>query len=64
VYKCLLNRSISTLIEFGELLISLVVFFFSIDLILPSRTMALGSTQPQTEMSTRNLRGGYRAPDV
>jgi hypothetical protein len=23
-----------------------------------SRTMALGSTQPLTEMSTRNLRGG------
>jgi hypothetical protein len=28
---------------------------FSIDLI---RTMALGSTQPLTEMSTRNLPGG------
>jgi hypothetical protein len=26
-----------------------------------SRTMALGSTQPLTEMSTRNLPGGQRA---
>jgi hypothetical protein len=26
-----------------------------------SRTMALGSTQPLTEMSTRNLPGGLRA---
>jgi hypothetical protein len=26
-----------------------------------SRTMALVSTQPPTEMSTRNLPGGYRA---
>jgi hypothetical protein len=31
------------------------VTYFSIDLILPSRIMALGSTQPLTEMSTRNL---------
>jgi hypothetical protein len=31
---------------------------FWIDLILHSRTMALGSTQPLTEMSTRNLPGG------
>jgi hypothetical protein len=30
---------------------------FSIDLILPNHTMALGSTQPITEMSTRNLPG-------
>jgi hypothetical protein len=30
---------------------------FSIDLILPAATMALGSTQPLTEMSTRNLLG-------
>jgi hypothetical protein len=27
---------------------------------LPSRTMALGSTQPLTEMSTRNLPGGKK----
>jgi hypothetical protein len=27
-----------------------------------SRTMALGSTQPLTEMSTRNLPGGKRRP--
>jgi hypothetical protein len=27
-----------------------------------SRTMALGSTQPLTEMSTRNLRGGKGRP--
>jgi hypothetical protein len=30
---------------------------FSIDLILPSRIVALGSTQPLTEMSARNLPG-------
>jgi hypothetical protein len=27
-----------------------------------SRTMALGSTQPLTEMSTRNLPGGKKQP--
>jgi hypothetical protein len=27
-----------------------------------SRTMALGSTQPLTEMSTRNLPGGKKRP--
>jgi hypothetical protein len=27
-----------------------------------SRTMALGSTQPPTEMSTRNLNGGKKCP--
>jgi hypothetical protein len=27
-----------------------------------SRTMALGSTQPLTEMSTRNLTGGKKLP--
>jgi hypothetical protein len=27
-----------------------------------SRTMALGSTQPLTEMSTRNLPGGNKRP--
>jgi hypothetical protein len=32
---------------------------FSVDLI---RTMALGSTQPLTEMSTRNLPGGKGRP--
>jgi hypothetical protein len=35
---------------------------FSIDLILPARTMALGSTQPLTEMSTRNLPGSKGRP--
>jgi hypothetical protein len=35
---------------------------FSIDLILSSRTMALGSTQPLTEMSIRNLPGGKGQP--
>jgi hypothetical protein len=34
-----------------------VIFFFN-RLNLSSRTMALGSTQPLTEMSTRNLPGG------
>jgi hypothetical protein len=29
---------------------------------LSSRTMALGSTQPLTEMSTRNLSGGKKRP--
>jgi hypothetical protein len=28
----------------------------------PSRTMALGSTQPLTEMSTRNRPGGKKRP--
>jgi hypothetical protein len=28
-----------------------------------SRTMALGSTQPLTEMSTRNLPGGKKRPE-
>jgi hypothetical protein len=34
-----------------------VIGFFSIYLILPA-ALALGSTQPLTEMSTRNLPGG------
>jgi hypothetical protein len=37
------------------------IFFFN----LPSpcsRTVALGSTQPLTEMSTRNLPGGKKRP--
>jgi hypothetical protein len=37
---------------------------FSVDLILSSRTMALGSTQPLTEMNTRDfpgrIKGGRR----
>jgi hypothetical protein len=36
------------------------VNFFSVDLILPAAFMALGSTQPLTEMSTRNLPEGGR----
>jgi hypothetical protein len=36
---------------------------FPIDLILPAAlTMALGSTQPLTEMNTRNFRGGKGQP--
>jgi hypothetical protein len=31
---------------------------FSVDLILPAALRPLGSTQPLTEMSTRNLPGG------
>jgi len=31
---------------------------FFIDIILPGRTMALGLTQPLTEMSTRNISWG------
>jgi hypothetical protein len=34
---------------------------FSIDLILPA-ALALGSTQPLTELSTRNLPEGKRRP--
>jgi hypothetical protein len=37
-------------------------FFFLIYLMLSSRTMTLGSTQPLTEMSTRNLPGGIGRP--
>jgi hypothetical protein len=33
-----------------------------IDLIVPSRNTALGSTQPLTEMSTRHLPGGKGRP--
>jgi hypothetical protein len=34
-----------------------------VDFFNPSNcTLALGSTQPQTEMSTRNLPGGKRRP--
>jgi hypothetical protein len=40
-----------------------VFFFFFLNLSNPSsRTMALGSTQTLTEMSTRNLHGGKRRP--
>jgi hypothetical protein len=39
------------------------VDFFFFNLLNPSsRTMALGSTQPLTEMSTRNLAGGKGRP--
>jgi hypothetical protein len=38
-------------------------WIFSIDLILPASTMALGSTQPLTEMSTMNLLGGKGRPE-
>jgi hypothetical protein len=37
------------------------VDFFNLP-IPSSRTMALGSTQPLTEMSTRNLLGGKKRP--
>jgi hypothetical protein len=37
------------------------VYFFNL-LNTPSRTMALGSTQPLTEMSTRNLPEGKKRP--
>jgi hypothetical protein len=38
-----------------------VIGFFNLPN-LSSRTMALGSTQPLTEMSTRNLPGGKKRP--
>jgi hypothetical protein len=38
-----------------------VIGFFNL-LNLSSRIMALGSTQPLTEMSTRNLPGGKERP--
>jgi len=34
---------------------------FFIDIILPAGTMALGLTQPVTEMSTRNISCGVKA---
>jgi hypothetical protein len=37
------------------------VYFFNLSN-LSSRTMALGSTQPLTKMSTRNLPGGIKRP--
>jgi hypothetical protein len=37
-------------------------FDFSTDLTLPNATIALGSTQPLTEMSTRNLPGRKGRP--
>jgi hypothetical protein len=42
----------------GSIPEEVIRFFFSVDLILPSCTMALGSTQHLTEKSTRNLPGG------
>jgi hypothetical protein len=38
-----------------------VDFFFNLPN-FSSRTMALGSTQPLTELSTRNLPGGKKRP--
>jgi hypothetical protein len=37
-------------------------FFFFLNLRSSSRTMALGSTQPLTQMSTRNLPGVKKRP--
>jgi hypothetical protein len=43
----------------GSIPDEVIGFFFFFDLPNPSsRTMALGSTQPLTEMSTKNLLGG------
>jgi hypothetical protein len=36
---------------------------FSVDLILPTRIMAMGSTQPLTKMSTMNLPWGKWLPE-
>jgi hypothetical protein len=36
--------------------------YFSVDIILSTALLALGSTQPLTEMSTRNLPGGKGQP--
>jgi hypothetical protein len=37
-------------------------FFFQFTINLSSRTVALGSTQPLTQMSTRIIHGGIRRP--
>jgi hypothetical protein len=39
------------------------LFNFSIDLLLPNPLMELVSTQPLTDMSTRNLPGGKGLPE-
>jgi hypothetical protein len=39
-------------------------FFFSNYLILPAASMAIGSTQPLTEMCTKNLAENKRATDA
>jgi hypothetical protein len=44
----------------GSILVEVIVFFNWPN--LSSRTMALGSTQPLTEMSTKNLPGGKGLP--
>jgi hypothetical protein len=41
----------------GSIPDEVIGFIFSIDVILSAATMALGSAQPLTEMSTRNLPG-------
>jgi hypothetical protein len=41
-----------------------VTAVFSNDLILPAASMAIGSTQPLTEMCTKNLAGRKRATDA
>jgi hypothetical protein len=44
----------------GSIPVEVIEFFYSPNLF--SRTMTLGSTQPLTEMSTRNLPGGKGRP--
>jgi hypothetical protein len=45
----------------GSIPVEVIGFFNSPN--TSSRTMALGSTQPLTEMSTRNLSGGKGQPE-
>jgi hypothetical protein len=50
----------STMLQAGRLWVRFLIRLldFLIDLIVPAATMSLGSTQPLTEISTRNLLGG------
>jgi hypothetical protein len=55
----------SSIVGWGSVLQAVrsrVLFLMSLDFTIDSLTMALGSTQPLTEMSTRNLPGGKGWP--
>jgi hypothetical protein len=48
---------------FSKIRLNIILPGFSIDLILPAALQPLGSIQPLTEMSTRNLPGGKGRPE-